>query len=174
MLLCCELKQNRPKTSTAYTIFFYLYSQTMKLGWKSYLLIGGGIYVAYYLYKLYQLGEKVTYTPIGVNFVRGKGIADSVLRVRMKLDNPTDGSVNMKSVDGTISVGADVVGVFASKPFTIKQGENFFDLDFKILPNSAGTIFLQSVANKKAPVFKVTLNKRTQFITTSETFDLNA
>ena len=174
MLLFSELKQNNPKTSSDTTIFFYLYSQAMNFSWRTYLLVGGGIYLGYRLYKLYQLGEKVTYTPIGVSFVRGKSIADSVLRVRMKLDNPTDASVNMKSVDGTISVGSDVVGVFASKPFTINQGENFFDLDFKILPNSAGTIFLQAVINKKAPVFKVSLNKRTQFITTSETFDLNA
>jgi hypothetical protein len=173
MLLFSKLKQKQPKTSDYVTIIFCLYSHTMNFGWKTYLTLGG-IYLGYRLYKLYQLGENVTYTPIGVSFVRGKTIVDSVLRVRMRLDNPTNASVNMKGVDGTISVGSDVVGAFASKPFIIKQGENFFDLDFKILPNSAGTIFLQSVINKKAPVFSVTLNKRTQFITTSETFDLNA
>ena len=145
----------------------------MKLDWKVYLAIGG-VYLGYRLYKLYQLGEKVEYTPIGVSFVRGSTLFDSVIRVKMKLTNPTSSSVKMRGVDGTISVGSDVVGSFASKPFTINQGENYFDLDFKVLPNSAGKIFAEALIAKKAPVFKVTLNKRTSFITTTETFDLNA
>lgn len=173
MLLFSEIKKNNPKTSDYGKIFFCLYSHPMNLGWKTYLTIGG-IYLGYRLYKLYQLGEKVTYTPIGVSFVRNSPLVNSILRVKMKLTNPTDASVHMKSVDGTISVGSDVVGVFASKPFDIKQGDSYFDLDFKILPNSAGAIFLQAVANKKTPVFRVALNKRTSFITTSETFDINA
>ena len=49
----------------------------MKLNWKVYLAIGG-VYLGYRLYKLYQLGEKVEYTPIGVSFVRGSTLFDSV------------------------------------------------------------------------------------------------
>lgn len=145
----------------------------MKLGWKTYLTIGG-IFLGYRLYKLYQLGEQVTYTPVGVSFVRGSTLIDSAIRVKFKLDNPTNASVKMKGVDGTISAGSNVVGTFASKPFSINAGENYFDMDFKVLPNSAGLIFAESLASKKAPVFKVTLNKRLNFITTTETFDLNA
>jgi hypothetical protein len=54
------------------------------------------------------------------------------------------------------------------------ENVNYFDMDFKVLPNSAGLIFAEALVNKKAPVFKVTLNKRLEFITTTETFDLNA
>jgi hypothetical protein len=144
----------------------------MNFNWKTYALVGGGAYLLYYLYNVKKLGDSVSYTPVGVEYIRGTGISDFAIRVKFKLTNPTKTSVKMKSVDGTISVGSDVVGTFKSKPFAINAGENFFDMDFKLVPTSAAIIFFQAIANKKAPQFVVTLNKRLYFITTTETFTL--
>ena len=144
----------------------------MNFNWKTYALIGGGAYLLYYIYNIKKLGDAVTYTPIGVDFMRGTGFSDFAIRVKFKLQNPTKTSVNMKSVDGTISVGSDVVGTFKSKPFTINVGDSYFDMDFRLVPTTAATIFFQSIANKKAPKFSVTLNKRLYFATTTETFDI--
>ena len=84
------------------------------------ILTWGGAFVAYRLYKLYELGENVIYKPVGIKFIRGGSINDFVVRIKMELLNPTNTSVKMRGIDGRLIVNNQVIGSFASIPFTTK------------------------------------------------------
>jgi hypothetical protein len=109
------------------------------------LLTYGGVYLTWRLYKLYQLGEKVIYKPVGVRFIRGGSINDFVIRIKMELLNPTNTYLNMKSVDGKLIAENKVIGVFSTPPFRINAGLNYFNLDFKIDPKTTGVNLINAL-----------------------------
>jgi hypothetical protein len=137
------------------------------------ILTYGGIFLTYRLYKLYQLGEGVIYKPVGVRFIRGASINDFVIRIKMELLNPTNTYLHMKGVDGKLIVKNQVVGAFASAPFTINAGLNYFNLDFKIDPQTTGVQLIQALIKRDVPVFVVEMNKRLPFISMTEKFAIN-
>lgn len=139
---------------------------------KSVLLLSGA-FIAYRFIKLYELGENVIYKPVGVSFQRGKSINDFVVRVKMELLNPTNAQVLMKGIDGKLMVKGQTIGTFVSPQFVIKGGLNYFFLDFKVNPSTIGVTLIQSIINKKVPVFVVELTKRLQLFSMKETFAIN-
>ena len=144
----------------------------MKFNLKS-ILAWGGAFVAYRLYKLYELGENVIYKPVGVSFTRGKSINDFVVRVKMELLNPTKTTLPMRGIDGKLKIKDQVVGTFASAPFTIKSGISYFFLDFKVVPNTTGVQIITAIIAKKVPVFVVEMNKRLPYFSITEVFAIN-
>lgn len=139
---------------------------------KSILQLGGA-FVAYRMYKLYELGENVIYKPVGIKFIRGGSINDFIVRIKMELLNPTNTSVKMRGVDGRLIVNNQVIGSFASIPFTIKGGISYFDLDFKIDAQNVGINLIQALLKKTLPVFIVDMNKRLLFFSINEKFAIN-
>ena len=133
----------------------------------------GGAFVAYRMYKLYELGENVIYKPVGIKFIRGGSINDFVVRIKMELLNPTNTSVKMRGIDGRLIVNNQVIGSFASIPFTIKGGISYFDLDFKINAQNTGVNLVQALLKKTLPVFVVDMNKRLLFFSINEKFAIN-
>ena len=129
-------------------------------------LIGGyGIYKAYQLYKL---SNEITYEPVGFDYANG------AIQVKMKLNNPADISLNMRGIDGKIFAKDtnETIGTFKSGPFTINKGVSFFTLSFKVDALSAGSQLITFLINKNIPTLTMTLTKRLQFGSTSETYDL--
>ena len=139
---------------------------------KSILQLGGA-FVAYRMYKLYELGENVIYKPVGIKFIRGGSINDFIVRIKMELLNPTNTRVKMRGVDGKLIVNNQVIGSFASIPFTIKGGLSYFDLDFKIDAQNVGINLIQALLKKTLPVFIVDMNKRLLFFSINEKFAIN-
>ena len=137
------------------------------------ILTWGGAFVAYRLYKLYELGENVIYKPVGIKFIRGGSINDFVVRIKMELLNPTNTTVKMRGIDGRLIVNNQVIGSFASIPFTIKGGLSYFDLDFQINAQNTGITLVQSLLKKSLPVFIVDMNKRMLFFSINEKFAIN-
>ena len=103
----------------------------------------GGAFVAYRMYKLYELGENVIYKPVGIKFIRGGSINDFIIRIKMELLNPTNTRVKMRGIDGKLLVNNQVIGSFASIPFEIKGGISYFDLDFQINAQNTLSVILQ-------------------------------
>jgi hypothetical protein len=91
----------------------------------------------------------------------------------MELLNPTNTSVKMRGIDGRLIVNNQVIGSFASIPFTIKGGISYFDLDFKIDSQNAGITLIQALLKKTLPVFIVDMNKRLLFFSINEKFAIN-
>lgn len=133
----------------------------------------GGAFVAYRMYKLYELGENVIYKPVGIKFIRGGSINDFIIRIKMELLNPTNTRVKMRGIDGKLLVNNQVIGSFASIPFEIKGGISYFDLDFQINAQNAGVTLVQALLKKNLPVFVVDMNKRMLFFSINEKFAIN-
>jgi hypothetical protein len=133
----------------------------------------GGAFVAYRMYKLYELGENVIYKPVGIKFIRGGSINDFIIRIKMELLNPTNTRVKMRGIDGKLLVNNQVIGSFASIPFEIKGGISYFDLDFQINAQNTGVTLVQSLLKKTLPVFVVDMNKRLLFFSINEKFAIN-
>jgi hypothetical protein len=133
----------------------------------------GGAFVAYRMYKLYELGENVIYKPVGIKFIRGGSINDFIIRIKMELLNPTNTRVKMRGIDGRLLVNNQVIGSFASIPFEIKGGISYFDLDFQINAQNTGVTLVQSLLKKTLPVFVVDINKRMLFFSINEKFAIN-
>ncbi len=133
----------------------------------------GGAFVAYRMYKLYELGENVIYKPVGIKFIRGGSINDFIVRIKMELLNPTNTRVKMRGIDGKLLVNNQVIGSFASIPFEIKGGISYFDLDFQINAQNTGVTLVQALLKKTLPVFVVDINKRMLFFSINEKFAIN-
>jgi len=133
----------------------------------------GGAFVAYRMYKLYELGENVIYKPVGIKFIRGGSINDFIIRIKMELLNPTNTRVKMRGIDGKLLVNNQVIGSFASIPFEIKGGISYFDLDFQINAQNTGITLVQALLKKSLPVFIVDMNKRMLFFSINEKFAIN-
>ena len=161
--------QKTPQISTNY---FFAIFDVMKFNLKS-ILAWGGAFVAYRLYKLYELGENIIYKPVGVSFTRGKSINDFVVRVKMELLNPTKTTLPMRGIDGKLKIKDQVVGTFTSAPFTIAAGISYFYLDFKIVPDTTGVQIITALLKKQVPVFVVEMNKRLPYFSITEVFAIN-
>ncbi len=133
----------------------------------------GGAFVAYRMYKLYELGENVIYKPVGIKFIRGGSINDFIVRIKMELLNPTNTRVKMRGIDGKLLVNNQVIGSFASIPFEIKGGISYFDLDFQINAQNTGVTLVQALLKKTLLVFVVDMNKRMLFFSINEKFAIN-
>lgn len=132
--------------------------------------IGIGLAVAYggyKLYQLYQLGEKITYTPVGFNYVNGN------IEVKMRLDNPVATSLKMRGIDGKLYTGNTILGTFTSDPFIIEEGISYFTLKFKINALETSAQLITALIFKTIPTITMDLVKKIPFISLKETFDLN-
>lgn len=167
-----QFTKNLSKTPQISTNYFFAIFDVMKFNLKS-ILAWGGAFVAYRLYKLYELGENIIYKPVGVSFTRGKSINDFVVRVKMELLNPTKTTLPMRGIDGKLKIKDQIVGTFASAPFTIKSGISYFFLDFKVVPNTTGVQIITAIIAKKVPVFVVEMNKRLPYFSITEVFAIN-
>ena len=167
-----QFTQNLSKTPQNPSNYFCAIFDVMKFNLKS-ILAWGGAFVAYRLYKLYELGENVIYKPVGMSFTRGKSINDFVVRVKMELLNPTKTTLPMRGIDGKLKIKDQIIGTFASAPFTIKSGISYFFLDFKVVANTIGVQIITSIIAKKVPVFVVELNKRLPYFSMTEVFAIN-
>jgi hypothetical protein len=132
------------------------------------IAIGLGVaYGGYKLYQLYQLGEKIQYTPVGFNYVNGN------IEVKMRLDNPIATSLKMRGVDGKLYTGNTILGTFTSAPFVIEEGISYFTLVFKVNTIQASAQLITALIFKTIPTITMDIVKKIPFISMKETFDLN-
>lgn len=138
-------------------------NNALKIG----LAVGGG-YAIYKGYQLYRLSNEIKYTPVGLEYAKG------VIKIKMKLENPADITLKMKGIDGAIFIEnpSNTIAKFTSDAFTIERGTSYFTLNFKIDMATAGLQLITLLISKNVPNLKMTLTKKLQFMTQSETFDL--
>jgi LEA14-like dessication related protein len=136
------------------------------------LIIGGmALYVGYKLYKIMELADSIVYKPKGISFKRGgKGVNSFAIVVNMELYNPTGTTLQMRGVDGTLSIGGQVVSVFSSGAFVIRAGTNNFPITFQIDSLAIVATLVSAITSKKPIRLDVELKKKIPFITQTENF----
>ena len=122
------------------------------------VLIGLGVvggFVGYKLYKIYQLSQYITYTPVAFDYKNGNIV------VKMKLDNPINTTLNMRGVLGKIQTkDGNIISTFKSGAFKINEGVSYFNLNFKVNVFNAGTELVTALINKTFPALDMVLTKQ--------------
>lgn len=145
---------------------------SMKLTLKKVLPIAGA-FVLYQFYKLYEFGNSIIYKPIGVGF-KGLGTKDFILQIQMEILNPTNRSLKMRGLDGTISYDGKVLSSFSTDPFLIKKGRSTFTLNFKFdSEESRKTLQSLIASGSKMKPLQVELRKKIPYFTTTEKFNID-
>ena len=125
------------------------------------VIIGSGLvlgFVGYRLYKLYQLSQYITYTPVGLDYKNGNIV------VKMKLDNPVDITLPMRGVLGKIQTkSGNIIATYKAPAFTINKGVSYFNLNFKVNVLNAGTELITALINKTFPALDMVLTKQLPF-----------
>jgi hypothetical protein len=125
------------------------------------IIIGSSIVlglVGYKLYKLYQLSNYITYTPVAIDYKNG------FIVVRMKIDNPIDTTLAMRGVVGKIQTKAgNIIATYKAPPFKINKGVSYFTLNFKVNVLGAGTELITALINKTSPALDMVLTKQLPF-----------
>lgn len=162
--------------------FFYLRKSSfitfdlMKVNWKKVIPLAGA-FVAYRIWKLYELGNSVQYSVASVDFVRPVYVQDSLnqfaIRVKFRITNPTNTSVHMRMVTGEMFYSNVKLGTFKSGAFDVKGGEQFADFDFIIENKAVIASLVDAIASRRYPVIVVKMKKYLVMFSTSETFDIN-
>lgn len=136
------------------------------------LIVGGmALYVGYRLYKIIELADSIVYKPKGISFKRGgKSINSFAIVINMELYNPTGTTLQMRGVDGTLSMGGNVISVFTSGAFVIRSGTNNFPITFQIDSLAIVASLISAISSKKPVRLDVELKKRIPFITQTENF----
>jgi hypothetical protein len=132
-----------------------------------------GALIVYRFYKLYELGESIIYKPVGLSFTRGKTLNDFVIRIKMELLNPTKTVLDIRGVDGVLSVADNILSTFITPPFKIKSGISYFFLNFKVKQENIGVEIVKAILSKKIPVFSVKYTQKLPYFSISSKFDVN-
>ena len=162
--------------------FFYLPKSSfitfdlMKVNWKKVVPLAGA-FVAYRIWKLYELGNAVQYNVASVDFVRPVYVQDSLnqfaIRVKFRVSNPTNTSVFMRGITGEMFYANAKVGTFKSGAFEVKSGMTFVDFDFLLENKAVIASLVDAIASRKYPVIVVKMTKYLTMFSTSETFEIN-
>lgn len=148
----------------------------MNWSWKKVVPLAGA-FVAYRLWKLYELGNAVQWSVAKVDFVRPVYVTDAlnqfIIRVKFKINNPTNTSVKMRMITGEMQYANVKIGTFKMDAFELKGGEQFVDGDFIVQNKAVIASLVDAIAARKYPVINVTIKKYLPFFSTTEVFDIN-
>jgi len=135
-------------------------------------LIWTGAFVAYRLYKLYEVSENVIYKPVAMRFKRGKTLNDMVLAVKLEIMNPQNTIVYLRGIDGELYSGGALIGYFNSGKAQINPGLSYMWVDFRVTPQVVAGL-ISAIVAKKVPVFTVKMTTKLPFFSVTDTFAIN-
>lgn len=139
-------------------------------------LISVAAFVGYRFYKLYELGASIIYKPLDWRFrkVDWSSLSKGVdLVVTIELLNPTNTQLQMRGVDGTLTLDGQVVSTFTSTPFVITAGRSTFDMVFNIKGANTINRFANFVKNTNQGNIEVTIRKKIPFFTLTDKFKMS-
>jgi len=148
----------------------------MNLSWKKVLPLAGA-FVAYRLWKLYELGNSIQWSVAQVDFIRPIYLQDKLnqfaIRVKYRINNPTSTSLYMRMITGEMNYSNVKIGTFQTNAFDLKGGEQFMNADFLIESKAVIASLVDAIAARKYPVINVKLTYYLPFFSFDEKFDIN-
>lgn len=127
--------------------------------------------VAYRLYQLYQVGERLVYSVGGLRFKR-VGTALTIF-VLWKIDNRTQATANIKGVRGKLFLMGKEISTFEGPAAAIKPGPMDYTTEFKINNVETAIAIVSSILAGKWPVFTVEMDTKLGLFTASDKYDIN-
>lgn len=162
--------------------FFYLTKSSfitfdsMKLSWKKVLPLAGA-FVAYRLWKLYELGNSIQWSVAQVDFIRPVYVQDKLnqfaIRVRYRINNPTNTSLYLRMITGEMKYGNVKIGTFQTNALDLKGGEQFMNADFLIESKASVVSLVDAIVSRRYPVINVKLTYYLPLFSFSDNFDIN-
>jgi hypothetical protein len=148
----------------------------MKLSWKKVLPLAGA-FVAYRLWKLYELGNSIQWSVAQVDFIRPVYVQDKLnqfaIRVRYRINNPTNTSLYLRMITGEMKYGNVKIGTFQTNALDLKGGEQFMNADFLIESKASVVSLVDAIVSRRYPVINVKLTYYLPLFSFSDNFDIN-
>jgi LEA14-like dessication related protein len=138
------------------------------------LLTAGALALGRHFYNLNDLSQRLQ-----TRFIKARlnkaGLRDSSIDTDIELINPTNGSISVKGLRGTVSAGGRTFAYFTGdKPFTIKpQSSVKITLRFVISSLELLTLSVDSYERKEIPSFDVKYFIRTRFGSIPQEYKFN-
>lgn len=126
---------------------------------------------AYYLYQLYQVGERLVYSVSGIRIQRS-GTQVKII-VRWKLDNRATGTAKIKGVRGRLLWDGKHVSDFSGPGADIKPGIMDYSTEFVINNTGVATALITSIFSGKWPVLTVEMETRLGLFTVRDSYDID-
>lgn len=145
--------------------------------WVKNLLIGGGAFVAWRLYKLWEMFNSLNWSFQSVRFTRPKlqNLADSyVMTIGFKIHNPSNTTLWINGLDGYVEYDGYILGRYSMGKVRIDRGDTRLNVELNLDPKYVATILIPDLVSRKAPVMTLISNANLILgIKVSNTFKFN-
>jgi hypothetical protein len=128
--------------------------------WKNALIIGGA-FVAYRLYKLWEMVNSLNWSFQSVRFTRPKlkSLADSyVLNIGFVINNPSSTTLYINNVYGYVSYDGYILGKYNLGAVKINTGNTKLNVELDLDPKYVATILIPDLVTRKAPTMTLITN----------------
>jgi hypothetical protein len=129
--------------------------------WVKNALIGGAAFVAYRLYKLWEMFNSLNWSFQNVRFTRPKlkSLADSyIMSIGFKIHNSSSTTLILNGLTGYIEYDGYVLGRFSMGKTKIERGDTKITIDIDLDPKYVATILIPDLVSRKAPVMTLIIN----------------
>ena len=131
--------------------------------WAKNLLIGGAAFVAYRLYKLWEMFNSLNWSLQNVKFTRPKlkSLADSyVLSIGIDISNPSTTTLIINSLYGYVEYDGVILGRYDLGQIRIERGTTRLNIELDLDPKYVATILIPDLVSRKAPIFTLVSNAK--------------
>lgn len=143
----------------------------MKITWKK-ALTWAGAFVAYRLYKVYELGQSFQWYVSKFYPTRVGGNSFQIV-VEYEIVNPTNTTLNVRGISGDINYRGTKIGTFQGAPFTMRAGKQIYKVYFTIPNNIVVKTITDIVSKNQFPVFTVNMVTLLPVGKFKQTFNIN-
>lgn len=129
--------------------------------WVKNILIGGAAFVAYRLYKLWEMFGNLNWSFQSIRFSRPniKSIFDSyVVTIGLKIHNPSSTTLYIDSIRGYLEYDGYVLGRYATRKVKINSGDTSVSIEVELDPKYVASTLIPDLVNRKAPQMRLVTN----------------
>ena len=143
----------------------------MKVTWKK-VLPWAAAFVAYRLYKIYEVGQQFQYYVSRV-YPSRVGLNEFAITAEYEITNPTGTSFYVRGIQGEVYYQGSLISTFNGGGFQMKAGRFKYVVDFVIPNKVVVSTITQIVSARQFPVFHVKMTTLLPLFKSTEEFDIN-
>ena len=129
-------------------------------------------FVAYRLYKMYEVGQQFQWFVSKV-YPSRVGLNDFAITTEYEIYNPTGTTFNVRGVQGEIYYKGSMIGTFNGGGFLMRSGRFKYPVVFNIPNKAITTAITQIISKGEFPVFEVKMTTLLPLFKTTETMKID-